>query len=984
MTKQIYQPHKVRPNLTKKMKSYQIVTTFLNVRGNKRDLSDLGAQLKGLCNISLSKEVLDRVEKLYPVTTKVVWGNPFPQTVQELGEGENKWLYEPTPLDNEIKWALYGLQQYSKELRDFIGVRDQVERNILLGNFYEAENLLELSVRKFGYSVWYYEMKMTIAGFHDDLKKLFSIISNVNQAKHEQKGGIVQLILSDLLNRSQHSMNPLEYDNFTYARYKSTRTDLQSDSYSYFLFRLNYYQHSDVEGMASMLPIENLNSAIDRYSLMLYVLRSYYANDEKGHQKVIHYAKQLYKITLDKQLLPFIALSDINSLPDTYYEPMFVNILDNYYTGNYQGAVDLCRKYISNEPYNFEAIRIYCRALMFIGKGYQPICDNKDSFLYEIAFYVFKVMTGTEIKSAIDKLNQICMNLYGLAIAPGLDFFIKDELNQKHSDYLWFFSMTRFDPFFTKIYKDNNNVYDDKRRLAYLERGLQHIPESIAIDYHIHKVKRLITEDNAVVEYIRKVDNAKITFHNGNYEEAILQWKSILNENSSHTPTVQTAVDYIFRSILALGIKHRQEAVNFYIEQYMTNRSFVLKVDTRQFMKELNKTRYAGLQAGYDIILFVFLNAETYPQKQYVLQRYFKYMGVSLPSQLIKTIRHNQKAKVEQIFRILLKEDILYHHYTLKSTIDVLEEKLKLTNYLTTEYPDKKEYSNIHSELMQEIKAYRGMKKLDDSKIYVNVDAVMKYELCDISPLFEKFKKQAELNRNSNSILVVSGFNICDKNSFKDLLDGTLNYSKNAVSDVANQLFSRIRHAFLKSRFGLGTYLSTRIRHGVFEGELRSGLERLNLVLSLDQDEYVMNHYWLNNYNFSKQEKDKLVKILQDFSRKVDNLILGFKDNVIQIRENDKDLNKGEFTYIIPEETINEKMLDLEEGCDNSEMFCRKVIDYLWEITEQNLKVVREKVKYDLTPNFFNLLKDLEQKANEFSCYKQFYQEFHKIWFYWI
>jgi 4-diphosphocytidyl-2C-methyl-D-erythritol kinase len=44
-------------------------------------------------------------------------------------------------------------------------------------------------------------------------------------------------------------------------------------------------------------------------------------------------------------------------------------------------------------------------------------------------------------------------------------------------------------------------------------------------------------------------------------------------------------------------------------------------------------------------------------------------------------------AKVELFFYILLTDDILYHHYKLKSTMDVLEEKLKIVSFLRMKSP---------------------------------------------------------------------------------------------------------------------------------------------------------------------------------------------------------------------------------------------------------------------------------------------------------
>ena len=58
------------------------------------------------------------------------------------------------------------------------------------------------------------------------------------------------------------------------------------------------------------------------------------------------------------------------------------------------------------------------------------------------------------------------------------------------------------------------------------------------------------------------------------------------------------------------------------------------KIDTRKFMKEIKQSRYEGLSNDIDFLIFIFLNAENYPQKEFVLQNYCKYEGVTYPSEL--------------------------------------------------------------------------------------------------------------------------------------------------------------------------------------------------------------------------------------------------------------------------------------------------------------------------------------------------------------
>lgn len=231
--------------------------------------------------------------------------------------------------------------------------------------------------------------------------------------------------------------------------------------------------------------------------------------------------------------------------------------------------------------------------------------------------------------------------------------------------------MTCFDPFFQNAYKDN------KEKLAYLDWGLKHDKGSIVIPYQKRRIEKLTTNESMVVPYIREVDNAKITFENKEYEKAIKLWDLIIEKNSEYIPTVQTAVEYTFMSYINMGVANRQKAIRFYVDKYIGNKAFVSKVDTKQFMIDIKNSRYEGLKNDIDFLIFVFLNAENYPQKQFVLESYCKYENVMYPSELFPKFKRKDPQKIELFLYLLVTDDLLYHHYKLKSTLDVLDEKLR-------------------------------------------------------------------------------------------------------------------------------------------------------------------------------------------------------------------------------------------------------------------------------------------------------------------
>lgn len=946
-----YIPNKVLPKLTANAKKYHVVSCILAQKGDKLNIARLACQLKNLGNHALARDAFDELFQFSPLTKRVVWGNSCPKAIADLGNGENCYFFEPESLENEINWAILGLRPFKKLLRDFVILRDQVERHILLGNYYEATQLLEQSVKEFGYSVWYYEMRLTISGYQDRIDDCFAMLTHVNELfKEKKKMDIVPILLQDFCNRSI-TKSALQYDNILLSHYKRSRNN--GNRIDYYLYRLNYYKYAHLDNLAEVIEMEHIQSAIDRYTILLYVLRSCYIYQDKQRPLALRSANQLYRLSGDRQLLPFVALNDLVMLPDSYYDATFIAILDNYYTGNYTETARLCRIYLERDPSNLYVVKLYCRSLMFLGNGFQSVTRDSNSLLHHIAFNTFKVMVEKENNQYIENLGTLAKKIYGLRMAAALDHFVKSEQREPHEDMMAYFSLLCFDPFFIRSFSNN------EQQIEYLEKGLAHINDSSAIEYRKQCVERSISADSPVVAYIRDVDTAKITFERGEYEKALEQWQKIFEENKHSIPTSQTAVEYVFRSLVALGVEHRQEAVAFYVDCYIENRSFVSKVDTDKFLVDIKLSHYDGLRTGLDMMIFMFLNADNYPQKQFVLENYCRYRNVTYPSELINDLKRRNRQKVELFFSILLNDDILSHHYKLRSTINVLDEKLKIVNFLMSEHPENKTYSETYTELMHEIVAYRGMVRLDDSKIYVNEEAVMKYELCDIEPLYERFRKQAALAREGSSLLLVSGVSINDS-GFTEILEDAASYSTDAVADVAMELFSVIRRAFLKSRFGLSTYLSTRIRHGVFEGEMRSFLARLDLILSLDQGNYVADTHW-HRYRLDPASRDQLSESLRRFSRATDALILNFKDSVIQIRVDNKDSNGGLFCYEQPSEVVSRQLVKFESESANSQEFCHKVMDWLWQITEECLETVRGKVQSDLKPSFTNNILLLER-----------------------
>lgn len=935
---------------------YQIKQNLLRVIGNHKKCSQIVFSLKNNDDFNITTQIVTETLKTIPQFEKRYWGNTIPKTIKELGK-EKVYFYKPQSLRNEISWTILGIKQHIDIIKKFIEYRKNFEYKVLLGEYHKALEILDTVEKEIGVSIWFYESKFIVYEMMGAQDKSISLISQINGAKQgkNEDNGYVTLLLYYLWNRSKKDLSAIKYDEDLYNQFKKNRTDFQQDTYNYHLFRLNYYTSFNIVNTSIPLVMESTNSIIDRYIVLLQVLQSAFVKEDNV-DVIISRSQYLYKLTNDSALFPFICFkSNSQFCKNDYYNTAYIRIVDFYYQGNYKEVINLCKLYIKEDTSNFDVVKFYCYSLLFAGNGYSPIYSDSTSPINQISKKMYDTIDEKDNSATLYNLYQLNKNLYGFSIATGLDYFIKEESNAKKSNLLKLLSLKCFDPLYSTIFKDDNDA------LKYLEKGLEYFGNSISIEQQIRRIKKEITPESIVADYITEEDNAKILFLNQNYEQAYKLWVEILRKNRHNNPICQTAIKFAFDCLIKL--EKYQNAITLFVDEYIKNPITVKKTDVVSFMQFLKKQKYKGIKRTIELPIFVGLNSPKDTDKSFVLQSFCDYYDVKKPSELFDLITENDENKIETFFSVIVSEDILRHYVYVNSTQESLEEKQKLLGFLinmkTKRVPL---YKKLADEVLEELIVYTGTKKMDESKIFANDQAIIKYELTDIEGLYESFNVQYNLLETGTFLFV-------DANSLSNIesIDGAIlkanvKYTDNAIYQVAYALYDTIRDRFLFSKFGLGTYLSTRIRHGVLEGELRSDFVEHNLVLNKSNDQYVANPFWGQTYGFDRNTNEELNKIFADFSEQVDALISDFKSDVLQIKIEKQE--KGYFDYYIDSETLSIDALRIAYKSKNSQEFCQLVIKNLWEITERNLNNIRNYIKKEFSSNFHNLFDELMKKIS--------------------
>ena len=942
---------------------YHVKQQFYDAKFDKRECARVASTMKNQIPPTTLSVALYELFKVSPQYKELLWGHQFPRCVKDLGEG-NGFFFKSKGLLNEINWIYIQISRCHKELSTYVEYRNKVEKLILLGYYDEALDCLELITKRLGFSIWYYEMKMLIYSYQNKERLIFEMLSDINEEKRDSKSGFICLLLSYLCKRSMKSYSAYAYDAELNSRFKMDRTDFQKDRFVYYQFRLNFYNNYNYEDLSPVLIMESTNSLIDRYNLLIYLLRAEFSNTDLAMEKSIYsvIAQKIYRKTNDKLLVPFLAYLDIESIPDSYYNEELLCLFDSYYIGEYDATEIKCREFIKNDPSYFDVIKLYCRSLIAQKKNYYPITPLTDSIINQVANTTYNVMSELQNDESLHKLYQINKHIYGLSIACGLDYFIKLEQNENPRKDLRLLSLYYWDPLFCEIY----DTIDQKNR--YLEIASQRFADSHIIPYQDTRNRKTQSDDLFICEYIRCMDAAKLLYNNCEYREALILWNQILEKNASIIPIIQSAVDYIYRCYEQLDDK--QSAIEFYVRQYLRGTAYVSHVNTQPLINLLYKEKYKkGVKNSIELQLFVFLNAKEDERKSCVLERYCRYKDVSCVSELILELEDFvDKQKLELYFYLLASEDILRHMVYVKSTKTMLEEQQKVAQYLTTlvSSPYHKLYCDLNQELLDTMIVFQNVRKIDESKIFVNQNALVKYEFKEYEGLYKQFKNQLSMSAESNQLYLVNSVSPWEEN-LKDatVICPKVRFTNKAFIDVACQLFSVIREKFLFSKFGLKTYLSTRIRHGVLEGELRSGFDRLHLILSTVNGRYLDIDYWRNEYRLDQHEHSELMRFLQRFSQGINNAIDVFKERVLQIRIEES--AQGCFEYILTPDDMCFATVMAEVRTSDFDEFCYAIMEYLLKMTSKCLISVRNEITRNLCDTFNGLLDNLEQDIQKFN-----------------
>ena len=411
-------------------------------------------------------------------------------------------------------------------------------------------------------------------------------------------------------------------------------------------------------------------------------------------------------------------------------------------------------------------------------------------------------------------------------------------------------------------------------------------------------------------------------------------------QNQIETPYLSSMVaSYLFNYYTRYSLL--KEAIQFYVEAYLYKKQISITIqDKDQIISQLESE---GGKMGIPLELSIFYTMIDEPvlKRYMVYKHYLKSAGVSKPSELFIS----GDEKIKYFLSHVADMSVMGLHREFKTREERLKERIRICNNLYDFYGERI-FSDEVSTLVKKEEVKRMINRVDDSKIYVDVENIQKNELHDEELLYKLFQEMDEsLQFEDTGIQALQEYmqRLGSPITFFDLDTAAQKYS------IFKQVYRGIRDKFLYDpRYGLDFYLSTRIRHGTLVNQLRNHFQEHNLVTNKNMNEYEPNTFWVDEkMGLSGRKREQCLERFTSFARKIDSYILDIKDKYVQISTENRNADNKEAYFNFALTSNNDssigglytvcKKVDFQTGS-------QYIFEYLWQLVDGDLYYLQQEL----------------------------------------
>jgi hypothetical protein len=871
--------------------------------------------------------------------SEATFGCPFPK-LEELTKGRDG--IGKLQKTKQFIWSACICAQYSNEISEFVFLKKKYEEAYLLGFYDDAKISLDEIEEKFNFSLWLINSRFELLQ-HESLQKQKDFLEKIVSVDN----------ISPIVAFFSNYFSLRNEDNTSYDVYLNEIESIFDIGAlaSYAVYQLLPSGGVNIDDTAIVLAVEDENSIIDRYEALLAMIhiefsRSLNQSDCIMLNNALRTLEPIEDFRLDK-------FDYIFRNGDYNFDSKRVELYDNYTKGNYN----------INLPLEVNNIEMIARQYLFLGDTVL-IGIPKKSLFFDIVIEVANILSKSgDLISSRKKLEKISLLISKHPVTNFISSFLtrSDEFTllkcRTSSEHYFALSLDLENPWIIPTIKSLSPLknYEDIIKQKY--------PESIS--YQLNALM-----ENDYNDSLLDIENLDIPIYRKSFYLGLLAYKSgffplAIEHFSGIDSTTSKLVDAQAREYKVKALIANNEllsSIKIIVQHCLINSSAAFHYPIVELLEIIEKNDdlkvSASQKAAYCILLSI-ASRFFHPRWERSLSDAFENIldnnDVDRPAELHSLIKSLGNEQTIYIMRFVAISRIL-DDLTIFEDVDEIEaERIQICQTLLE---IDKSNSQVHSNeiriITKEAKVTNLVNHLDTSKIYINEAGVLSHIEDSLTRSFKKYKVLLELPELNIQVDKIS-------EKLKELMINAELGTFALPSSERISLFDSIYEFFIielatNPAFGLDTYISTNIRHGAFEGQVRRSFDRHELLVNKHKGKIRerIPEEWAIYFADYDDDKVKLVLArMERFTERTVNIIDEYLHGLLQIQSDDSpdgwfDLNSEKNERNDLRELINEKT--------TYDDFVQILLDKFWRLIDNSMLNIQNKFRDDLKPRIINSL----------------------------
>jgi len=932
----------------------RILSPLIRVRPDDRLLQDLSPRVIRSVLTSLRKwpRVFDR---------SVVCVKP---SIGTFGTGRK---HPNGDIVGELRWTVCVCSLFAEQIDLFCKASRRFSQALSEARYADADAELDLIASCHGISMWLLEARLLLAqlskgttGQQDEFDRL----------RVQLKDGVSPLLLFLATRRIEFESTPLSYEAAVADFLASLAADpLQARFKRYVAFRTIPFSPASNETLADVLWQESRFSAIDLYLALIDVLR--YMLDVQPieipldiRREVVSLAETIADPSL--QTIASMLIPGRNLRSDTHIE-MVVAAADAYAAGQYNEVIALSDVILARQPDCFDAVELWAKSMINSEQlhSFKPPPVEQLGIIDSMRASVLLALAPeySARQESVQVLKKLAYTLLSLPQGKqmiALCASLTADVSRHRSSVMIAVHASALTP------RSSNALYEDSAACELLDSLARRSGAGVSVALFsafrsTGSGKADIPEQVAIEQQL--MYRARAIERGGRHEEAL----AIYDELERIAKPCSTFADDALcgRFDCLISMKQFAACAQLVAEATLADRPLPRSAQLNRLAEAYE--RYADEQARADVTWSIFFairgviepTARNAHSVFAAMDTFLQAQGVDRPSLLPSSAI--TRSELRALFLKLTGSPEVLEYSIAFSSIDELEaERIAICQQLLVLDPDNAEdYSAEIDRLVRRITVRSDLKSMNLGKVHVDLEGIRRTLDPALSVRIDYFVAIAtgEVARLDRPALRPSAENDGEQTSVQLEAVGTIG------PVFFKPIFDAIHRRYVSSNeFGLDSYLSLRIRHGVLVGHIRSVFEQARLITRRNVDgAYQPNMAWdacLGQFGIpTKAVQDSLA----EFAARVDGLLEEVKSQRIQVRSETHPNGLFDLSF------TEDELTDLYR----KSIICRtaqELVDLLFtamnERTVRALPAVRSYVTTELDRLLSDALSDLHAKLH--------------------